>query len=539
MLLGNEECKQALDMAVKTQSRCTMKELQSGRNYVIGNIFDLVRVNPQIGVLLASEAYAGLLGAGIISDDEDILESNYSQLIVYGLALSNLFYVYDVEKNSLSLHTSSISIVKGLLDSGKIEATKGRVLEAEYQKWSKQVYSIGTTIKEGNTIRTLRLELQPSGKYTVTVPRSCINFLEMPIIPYVVMQSELNLLLSMAGSNLLKITMGNKVRFVSTNQKVLESVYDSKRVSSLLKMTESMQMGDSSVYLPSVGASVHTPGLTCVDLLAVDFISGASLEEVDLSEVSINYDKAKPFLLSKLNAQTIPDILRVFNIPKEMMAGKNTTEVKEYLTACIIRTFDTDVYEAIFRLGYSEEDYNAFSTPLGDCYQEVDIPSSVSALRARLDTGVYKIIFSKRDGKFGTIIGTNCGKLLREVYGKGYMKKFESEGVRLSKVLHKVMQTNTVEVESVITLCENLGLDVLSEEIKQKFLLSKEANSEEVVGIVERHINDVESRKTTKPNPDNVLIRNCFATTEGGVSNNYYRSIDFRTIRAIYKMSKD
>lgn len=539
MLYGNEECKQALSMAVSTQSRCTMKELQSGSNYVVGNIFDLVRVNPQIGVLLASEAHAGLVGAEIIPDNDEIWENNYSQLIVYGLALSGLFYVYDIEKGSLSLHTSSISLVSSLLDAGKLEASKGRLLQDDYQRWIKQISSIRTTFKDGNTIRTLRLELQPSGKYTVTIPRSCINFLEQPIIPYDVMQNELRSIITLSGSNLLKVTMGDKVRFVSTNQSILEKVYGAKRALSLLKMTEGMKMGDSSVYLPSVGASVHTPGLTCIDLISVDFITGASLEEVDLSEVSINYDKAKPFLLSKLNAQTIPDILRVFNIPKEIMAGKNTTEVKEYLTACIIRTFDTDVYEAIFKLGYSEEEYNAFSTPLGDCYQEVDVPSSVSALRARLDTGVYKIIYTKRDGKFGTLIGTNCGKLLREVYGKGYMRKFESEGVRLSKVLHKVMQTNTVEVESVTTLCENLGLDVLAEEIKQKFLLSKEISSEEVVSIIERHIDGVESRKTTKPNPDNVLIRNCFATTEGGVSNNYYRSIDFRTICAIYKMSKD
>lgn len=539
MLYENEDCKKALSMAVSTQSRCTMRELQSGSNYVVGNIFDLVRVNPEIGVLFVNEAHACLVGAEIIPDTDEIWEKHYSQLIVYGLALSSLFYVYDTTKDGLSLHTSSISLIKSLLDAGKLEASKGRLLQDEYQRWVKQISSIGTTFKEGNTVRTLRLELQPSGKYTVTIPRSCVNFLEQPIIPYDVLTNELRSIVTLSASNLLKITMADKVRFVSTNQSILEKVYGAKRALSLLKMTEGMQMGDSSIYLPSVGASVHTPGLTCVDLISVDFITGASLEEVDLSEVSINYDKAKPFLLSKINAQTIPDILRVFNIPKETMAGKSTADIKEYLTACIIRTFDADVYNAIFRLGYSEEEYSSFSTPLGDCYQEVDVPSSASALRARLDTGVYKIIYTKRDGKFGTLIGTNCGKLLREVYGKGYMRKFESEGVRLSKVLHKVMQTNTVEVDYVATLCENLGLDILAEEIKKKFLLSKEVSSEEVVSIVERHIDGVESRKTTKPNPDNVLIRNCFATTEGGVSNNYYRSIDFRTICAIYKMSKD
>ena len=541
MLYSNAMCKTAHDELNKTQLGITLNNLKTGGEYMIGSFFSLISQNPQVGIVFASEALTEFVQDDIA--DDNLWESNYNQLALYGFAMSGLFYVYDNEKCTLSLQTSSLSILEGLRTSDKIEIGAGKTISTEFDKWEKQLSvlpkgNIQKSLEDGSIIRTVKLELQPSGKYIVTVPRSCIKFEEQPIIPYSILEQELSSLVTLSSTQLLCVVSGDKVRYVTLNRDILEKVYDTKRVETLLRGFQRMQRGSSYLYLPSVGASKFTAGFTRVDLMYVDYIKGGSLKDVDLSGININYDNAKPFLIRYLKEQTVKDVARVLGIPKEVLLGKNVTQQKEYLTAMIMRTLDVDVYNAIIKLGISEKEYESFESPLGNCYTEVEIPSSAGALSTRLSTGVYKIVFVKRDGKFGTIIGTNCDKYLKASYGNNYMKKFESEGVRLRRLLHKVMSKDTVEVEQLLGMCDKLGLDTLKEELSTSFLLSFEVDSEAVVSIVSKYLEAVESRRTTKFNPDNVLIRNCFATVENGECNNYYRNIDFKTIKAIYKLTE-
>lgn len=541
MLLSNTLCKNAHELLASTQLNQTATNLRNGQPYVVGNFFDLIDLNQDIGVLFARQA----LDEFIINEvaDDTIWESHYQQLALYGFAMSGLFYVYDIEKDVLSLQTSSISLIEDLVNNNKIEVAAGRTVSSEMQRWCKQLSfskggAIDKSLSEGTVIRTLKLEVQPNGKYTVTIPRSCVNFKDYPIIPFSVLFGEIRNIISIAEKQILKVVSGGKVRFVTLNKGILNEVYGNDRTESLLKSFRITPLGNSYLYLPSLGASKFTTGLTRLDIRYIDFIHGAKLDEIDLSEIDINYDNAKVFAIDWLKDNTIKSILPVLGIPKEMLMGMSNSEQKEFVIASLMRKMDKEVYDILLRCGVTKEQYNAFQNPLGTCYKEVEIPSSVGELTARLATGVYKIVHVKRDGKFNTIIGTNCDKYLKVAYGGTYIKRFESEGVRLRRFLHKVMAKDGVDLKYLENTCDKLGLDVLKLELSARFALATDINVEEVTGIISKYLSNVESKRTNKPNPENVLIRNCFATIENGSSNNYYRNIDFRSIKAIYKLTE-
>lgn len=540
MLYKTEVCEIGQNELVKAQMNLTRSMLQSGSEYVIGTFFSLLGTNPDLGVNFASSALA-LFIDNEIADDE-LWETNYSQLALYGLTMSGLVYVYDMEKGALSMHTSSIRLLDELVSQDKIEVPSGKTIQGEFGRWEKQLSlsrkgTVHKSLEEGNVIRTVRLELQPNGKYSVTIPRSCINFEESPVIPSRVLAQELSNFVALAKNQLLKITMGSKVRYVTLSKDILGKVYDANRVDSLLKSFSVMRSGDSYIYLPSVGASKYTPGLTRIDLIGVNYVQGGSLSEIDLSQVNLNYDVTKSFLIGYLREATVKPVAKALGIPVELLQGKTVTEQKEYLTATIMRMNDSDVYNVILSIGVTKEELDSYDSPIGRNYEEVAIPSSSGELLTRLQTGVYKLVYIKRDGKFGTLIGTNCDKNLKAIYGANYMRKFESEGVRLRKLMTSVMRKDTLDKSTVINYCDKLGLDVVKSEISSTFMLSDELNSEQLVGIISKYLQAVESRRTTKPNPDNVLVRNCFATVENGQTNNYYRNIDFKSIKAIYKLT--
>lgn len=541
MLYGVEVCEIGQNELVKTQMDLTRNMLQSGSEYVIGTFFSLLNANPNLGVNFATSALS-LFIDNEIADDE-YWETHYSQLALYGLTMSGVVYVYETEKGTLSMHTSSIRLLDELVSQDKIELPSGKTIQTEMNRWEKQLSlarkgAIHKSLEEGNVIRTVRLELQPNGKYSVTIPRSCVNFEECPIIPSRVLAQELANLVALSKNQLLKITMGDKVRFVTLSKEVLGKVYDSQRVDSLLKSFSVMRSGDSYVYLPSVGASKYTPGLTRIDLINISYVQGGNLSEVDLSQVNLNYDMTKSFLIGYLKESTVKPVAKALGIPVELLQGKNVTEQKDYLTATIMRMNDSDVYSVILSLGITPQELDSYDSPIGKNYEEVAIPSSAGELLARLATGVYKLVYIKRDGKFGTLIGTNCDKNLKSIYGANYMRKFESEGVRLRKLMNSVMKKDTLEKSTFINMCDKLGLDIIKSEVSSTFMLSDQLSSESLVGIISKYLQAVESRRTTKPSSDNVLVRNCFATVENGQTNNFYRNIDFKSIKAIYKLTE-
>lgn len=528
---------------VNAQRGISLSAIKAGHPYVVHPVlvlFGTIQDKSYLKTVSDTELSIYIEAGNYDSENDAFFAKYFTWGYMYALLRDSLFYVYDVEKDALALHVGGIDTLSYLNRCDLLEAPKGKVLSDEFKRYEKHFSNPYSVFPQNDCVKTVRLELQPSGKFSVTIPRSAVNFKESPIFTFLQLLNELKMFKTLAGGQILKIEMGDKVRYVTTDKGLLRMVYSSERVDSLYKSAVTTPMGSTSMYLPSVGASAYSFGLTRLDLLTLDRVSAGNLEEIDLSNVNVNFDKVKPFLLSKLNSQNLMKFTSALNILTELLAGKSNAEVKELVVATISRGYDADLFESMKALGYSAKDLEEFSTPVGDCYTEVAIPSSANALRARLDTGVYKIIFTKRDGRMGTIIGTNCAKYLRETLGGGYFKKFESEGVRLSALMKKVMKEETINIDALAKSCEETyGLPIVASEIRGTFVLSDTASVEEVTAIIEKYMSGVESRKTSKPNPDNVLIRNCFATLEGGVSNNFYRNVDFKMIRQIYKLSKD
>lgn len=542
MLFSNQNCINYNSQVGVLQQAHFRTELQKqGNMSLVAPLFTLFQESPQLCLGYATEAFQKLMFSGVVT--AEMWQTHYAQFATYGFALSNMFYVYDTNSGNLTMQTSSLSLLEKLRDAGKLVTKDGKPIEYDVEKWHTQLdiseNAIRKSIVDGSVIRTVKLEPQDDGTFITVIPRSPIKYLESIIVPYNAMKQCLLDIRTLADNQLLKVVTGDKTRYVSSNAGILSKMYDSSRVATLLR---GIRTGDTYIYLPSLGESIYTPGLTKLDVISLDVITAGQLASVDTSSVNVNYDKARLFLLSKVtNVDMAHKILFALNGTDSRVLGfGGITDTRDYLRNIINYTFESEVYKVIVSLGFSDE-YVDFHSPVGDVYQEIEVPKSVSQLRARLDTGVYKIVIARKDGKFSSVIGTNCSKLLSEVYGRGYVAVFESDGVKLSKFSQAVLKRDgTLTSADLIKLVSKYSLPALEVELEDKYPFPEAIiDSEGVLKIIETHQLGVESRKTTKPNPNLVLVRNCFATLENGRSRDYYKNIDVRSIQAMYKLSKD
>lgn len=546
MLYNNPVCKANNSQIGVLQQAHFRNELQkkTSNMCLVDPLMTLFQESPALLHSYASEAFNQLIFSGVISQDD--WSPKYLQYGVYGFAMSNIFYVYDTETGNLTLQTSSLTLLDTLNKAGKLETKDGKPIEYDVDKWFRQLdvseTAMKKSLKEGTSIRTVKLEPQEGGSYITVIPRSTINFRESIIVPYDAMKQCLLDLISLADTQMIKAVTGDKVRYVTSNQVQLAKLYTTSRVKTL---REGIRVGDTYVYLPSLGESVYSPGLTRLDVVSLDSISAGNWADVDTSAVGVNYDIARLFLLSKVtDVETAKKVIYELNgtdISNLGIALCSASDIKEYTRSIINHTFESEVYKVIKRLGYTDEEYKAFKSPVGDCYQEIAIPKTVAQLRSRLDTGVYKMVIARRDGKFSTIIGTNCSRLLTQVYGRNYVGVFESDGVKLSKLSQALLKrTDSMTVAELLKVVSRFRLKTLEAELQSKFPFpDSQVDVEAILQIIETYQQGVEARKTTKPNPDVALVRNCFATIENGKSRDYYKNVDVKSIQAMYKLSKD
>lgn len=438
MLQNNRVCKINSQYFKQMAIQHCKNNMYSGD--LLMSLREMLSQNSKMCYAFASEAFK-VFSNGKRCDEDDF-EDCYELFAMYGIVLSGVVWGYDTSSGKMSLYTSSIGVLEGLAQRGVLKGKK-QPITIELEDIKKKLYEsdrIKKSIKDGKQLVVVRLDAELVGnsmKMTATMPRSMPRLDNTVFLAFDTILCASQMLYAELQVKVLRISMGNKVRDVTLNRDILTSIYGLERTSVLCSYLPDAYM--LRFYVPSVGASIYTPGVTNINLAEIDKVQEIGLADIDLSEIKLDYsgvydhflsrvDKvpdnkigliAQDFGLECVNAD--PEFIRSElkrKIPDEFYAQEVWEEMKEYPKLFVTAS------------------YIKKAPRYGKNYQKVSNPKSVEELEKLLRTNVCKIQITKRKGSFSTIIGTNSTELLSKFYGDDYVARFESDGTRGRKFIN-------------------------------------------------------------------------------------------------------
>ena len=520
MLANNHICKVQTQNFAQLQIEYMRSEIDKPNCSLLMSLRQMFNALPDMMYKFACEAYMNFAGKGWC--DEDDFALRYEQIATYGVMLSSVVWGYDIAKGDMSLYTSSVTVLKNLAQKDILKGKK-QPIAIELPQIEKTLYEsdrIRNTFKTAdNRIVSVRLDTElADGRLEIkpTIPRTPISLKTHILIPFSSYQKAIELLRNMLQQYILRIRMGDKVRDVTLNKQILASIYGDARANHLVSYIPDIYT--QRFYVPSVGASKYTTGVTNIKLEAVDEVKAISLADVNLTEVNVDYTMVQDYFMGVVNKMTEKQLeraVKTMEIPIELYS---VDDMRHALIDASIAMYPKDLYDFMKNNSklFKFDGYAKVVNKFGDEYTLVEKPKTIKELHDMLQSGVYKILITKRNGKFSTIIGTNNLTYVKNIMGSDYMK-FESEGVRLRR-LRYFLENTKVPVEKAIKEC-----------YAEKLVYG---DREEVLRQIDTLLQEVENNKTVVKQANLVLVRNL----EAKESYEYYKNIDLRQINEIYRL---
>lgn len=538
MLLKNRQCQLLNQKLPNVQKSICMGYLSKSveeqkKDSMLGILQKLFSVDSDLMYKYASESYKLFVTNNMCT--ADIWTKRYFEFAVYGMALSNLYLGYDIEKATMKLYTSSFSILSDMAGKGQLIQNK-EPLAIDMQKF-KSVLSVGKklgdSISDGGKLQAVRLDPVISGsnvKFKGQIPRSQLDLNKTYLIPVTCMNTCMALLSEYLLNNLLEIGQGDKVRVVTKNVDILKQVYGIERATELNRFVPNPYIGH--FYLPSVGASRYTLGVTNIKLEEVDYIKRVPLGTVDLSDVDTNLSLARSYYISCVKKMKIAELRKLASILGIDSEGATAVTLRAKCVA--VRYMDRQYYELMKNNTdlFNIEDFKSQRNKFGALTDNVQVPNTLVGLEELLKTGIFKIVLTSKKGGMSTMIVTSNPSEVRRIYGVNYIGRYESEGVRL-RAVRGVLSRYPREVVSVkdCTKLESLyriGLDVTKEHTKTDLLND----------IAER-LENVSNRTTYIGNTETLTVRSCNATiSEDGFSKDFYKQVNLESIVSLTRLSR-
>lgn len=549
-MLGNNHICKVQSQNFKLMQQQWMQTHLTGDNIsVLMPLRQMLAENPSMTYQFASEAYKLFVATGRCKESD--FQDSYEQLALYGVAMSNFFLSYNTNTENFALYTSSYSILEALAHQGVLKGKKDPI-QIELQKLKNTLVEsdrVKSSMKKGDCIQAVRLDPEVCGNtvvFTATVPRSQLNINEEVLISYQAMDFAMAYINQILQEKILRVTMGEKVRVVTKNYSILAMIYGEARAKYLISRAYDPRI--ESFYVPSVGASIYTAGITNLKLKDVDKIEVIqSIQDIDLSEVKLDYSKAKDFFIKSVKGMSAEQIHKLGDIC--MLGEYNLTAkaAKESLADSYVNSVnDRELYDMMkaHQDLFDLSKYNDLPNKFGNDFEQVEVPTSIKDLEELLKTGVFKILITARKGGLSTIIGTNSSKELARVYGKAYYSKYESEGNRL-RALEKAIRDKYKDSMTVEQLCKErkkYGLEYICSDVNLEVNAPDEVLGEDDIKHVMMEIyqnqNAIENRKTVVKQPGLVTIRSCEAYVgDDGAIKNFYKNIDLKSVISIIRLS--
>lgn len=544
MLANNHICS-VQSQNFKLMQNQYMKTVIPGNNISVLMPLNVMLVNNNnLAYAFACEAYKVFVAQKRCTEDD--FQSSYNLLCHYGVALSSLFFAYDFGSGKMALYTSSMTLLKQLATKGLLKGKK-QPIAIELQDIEKKIYEsdrIKKSIKDGNKLISVRLDSEVVGSnvvFTATIPRSAIDLSSSAIVPFTAVNEAMSVLNAILQDKVLKIVQGDKVRVVTKNIQVLSSIYGISRAEYLVS-----QVPDARVlrfYIPSLGASIYTAGITNIHLEAIDSIEVvSSLADVDLSEIKLDYSQAKDFFLDTIKKLPAADIHKIAEDLSTQQYNANVKEAREEIVEIVDCLYDREVYDFMkahpqyFNLGV----YKTLPSKFGDKYEDVPIPSSIDELRALFNKGVYKVLINNRSGSMSTIICSNDTKCLEKIYGRKYFRNYESEGNRLRALSSEITNkfSKGLTDEKLLKVCDKYGLKHIASEVSSSNAETNMYSAEDVLNVIRLYEMEIEQRKTVIKQPHLVVVRSCESKLDkGGNPVAFYKNVDLKSVISITKLS--
>lgn len=544
MLSNNHICSVQAQNFKLMQNQHMQKVIPASNVSVLLTLGEMFATSHNLAYAYACEAYKIFVAQKRCTESD--FQSSYNLLANYGVALSGMFFAYELKTGKMALYTSSVSLLKQLATRNFLKGKK-QPIAIELQDIEKKLYEsdrIKKSIKEGNKLISVRLDSEVVGTNVVfvpTIPRSAIDLNEFVIVPFDAVNEAMSILNAVLQERVLRITQGDKVRVVTKNIQVLTSIYGAARAQYLIS-----QVPDARVlrfYIPSLGASIYTSGITNIHLEAIDSIEiVGSLAEIDLSEIKLDYSQAKDFFLATLKKLPAKDIHIIAEELSTQQYNATAKDSKKEITEIVDCLYDREVYDFMkahpqyFNIGL----YKNLPSKFGDKYEDVAVPNSIEDLRALLNTGVYKVLVNNRTGSMSTIIGSNDTKCLEKIYGKKYFRNYESEGNRLRALKNEVTKrfSDGLTDDKLIKVCDKYGLRHLANEVGGFDSNTKLYPANELLKVIRLYEADVEQRKTVIKQPHLVVVRSCESKLDNeGNPVAFYKNIDLKSVISITRLS--
>lgn len=403
-----------------------IEHLMTGQVCVIPNVFDIAGVFPGL-----SEYYKGIWES-TYGDKKVKNPIEEDVKFLQGMAMDGDFWGYNLQSGEVNLYTGDFS---------RVEELTGRKINPEL------------TVKKNQDgiIHCVRLDIdyesENNFKLKPTTLRSDTNVTAQGfvLIPYAVTRSMFRVLRNLLKSNqALYVTQSGSVskgRFVSIKKSVVKA-YTDKFLTDVPKVQSFPMKG--WIYLPTLGAPSTSLGLTRLDLFRIERIEKVSnasnlpIAKVDPDPVSsLVMSEVLQTYLEKLfkpefneNGVEIKNtkteglrntVLDVLGMPKE----ENVSTLSLFH-----RVHELSTEQLLGLWGILPQEWHHCLLRVKKEINGVRYLDNFSNLKDLLSREILMVTYVTSGAKFKRIIVTNNEEKLERLYGKGYVKRYESDRVR-------------------------------------------------------------------------------------------------------------
>lgn len=519
MLSNNHICKVQSQYFKQLEQAYFQRSFSEVPCSLLMSLRDMFNKNKEMCYAFAVEAYRYMITANKCNGDD--FENSYELMATYGVSMSSVLWGYSLKNGSMSLYTTSIGILNGLASRGILKGKK-EPIAIELQNIEKTLYQsdrIKKSLREcKNKLVCVRLDTELQGNNLVmkcTVPRSAPTLDDTIFIPFDAVKCATDMLHNILQSRILRVRMGDKVRDVTLNHEVLASIYGERAnmLSSFIPDVYTQRF-----YVASVGASKYTLGVTNIKLAEIDEIKPVSLADIDLSEINLDYSMVYDHFkerVDKIPENKLGIIAEDFGLD---CLNAPSDDIRLRLKDVCLELYPKDIWDIMKKYPrvFATSSYMKKKSKYGDNYTRVEKPKSVSELVDLLKSGVYKIVITKRNGTFSTIIGTNNEKCLQRILGADYIAKYESLGVRLRYAKHLFDSGKSLGEVRKLSGLQELGTSGID--------LATELNE---------RLGEIEMKKTVVKQNHLVGVRNLQVTSE----KDFYKNIDINSIVEVISLS--
>lgn len=543
MLARNHICLLQSQYFKQLQEQHMQTGLRGDNISVLLSIPDMFARNNSMMYDFACESYKLFVSKGFCSPD--IFQTNYMQLAIYGVTLSNYFIGFNLETEEADLYTSSYYLLTQLATRGLLMG-KRTAIATEMATIEEVLVSgnrIARSLKEGDRIQAVRLDYEyTNGKliFKPTVPRSQLDFKRYCFVALPAVQQAMTTLNEQIQDKVLEVTMGDKIRYITKSFPILSMVYGEQRAKHLITATF-----DSRTFrflAPSVGASIYSSGVTNINLALVDRIRVATLSDIDLSEVKLDTSRAVDYIKDKipnLNEQALREVAEYLGISIRSYSGLDCLQIFKNGLAMVS---NHRAYGAIkeFPQYFNMAEFKGYA-PRYSSGEQVDIPQTMQELDELFKTGIFRVMLRTKKGSMTSIVCTNSSKCLAQIYGSDYYAKFESAGNKLRRLdyIVKTKYADGIDTDTLNNLIKSYNL---VGEVQEIFELVDDYDTvtyDMVHKAIARELYLIQERTTVIKQTDLITVRNCECDVDNPVPATFYKSINPRAITGIVRLSRN